>query len=80
MPTISGSIFRRTLRIQHLAQEYKADTQFDSHVVPMVQVCFYAVYPPIFPLLSILSFTRETQIFGDSSMQYNLLVATRHGA
>ncbi|KAJ7874607.1 hypothetical protein B0H13DRAFT_2669050 [Mycena leptocephala] len=26
MPAISGSIFRRTLRDQHLAQEYKADT------------------------------------------------------
>ncbi|KAJ7869798.1 hypothetical protein B0H13DRAFT_2669965 [Mycena leptocephala] len=38
MPAISGSIFRRTLRRQHLAQKSNAGTSFDSQVVPMVQV------------------------------------------
>jgi hypothetical protein len=70
------SIFRRTLREQHLAQKYKAGTQSDSHVGTMVQVCFYAVHPPIFPLLPTLSFTRETQFLEDSSVQYNSLVAS----
>jgi hypothetical protein len=75
MPAISGSIFRRTLREQHRAQKYKAGKS-DSPVVPMVQVCFYAVYPLIFPFTLYLFFYPRNSIFWDSSMQYNLLVAS----
>jgi hypothetical protein len=63
MPAISGSIFRRTVREQHLAQKYKAGKP-DSHVVPMVQVCFCAVHPLIFPFTLSFLFPEKLNIFG----------------
>jgi hypothetical protein len=56
-------------------QKYKADN-FDSQVVPMVQVCFCAVHPPIFPFTPYPFFYPRNSIFWDSSVQYNLLVAS----
>jgi hypothetical protein len=41
----------------------------------MVQVCFCAVQPPIFSFTSYPFFYPRNSIFGDSSVQYNILVA-----